>query len=111
MHLYTYVCEPLYQVARFLLNASLEAFTSVMFQVEVFWYVLPCSIMVVYQRFRGPCFVHLGEVLVKVKLSLCFNWAPLHEGILGEWSYSSTHALTLAPAALLPRKETLVPIG
>jgi len=20
---------------------------------------------------------------VKVKLSLCFNWAPLHEGVLG----------------------------
>jgi len=23
-------------------------------------------------------------------VSLCFNWAPLHEGILGEWRYSST---------------------
>jgi hypothetical protein len=33
---------------------------------------------------------------VKVKLSLCFNWAPLHEGVLGEWSYSSTHSLTSA---------------
>jgi hypothetical protein len=20
-----------------------------------------------------------------VKLSLCFNWAPCHEGVLGEW--------------------------
>jgi hypothetical protein len=27
---------------------------------------------------------------VKVKLSLCFNWAPRHEGVLGEWRYSST---------------------
>jgi hypothetical protein len=25
---------------------------------------------------------------VKVKLSLCFNWAPRHEGVLGEWRYS-----------------------
>jgi hypothetical protein len=33
---------------------------------------------------------------VKVKLSLCFNWAPLHEGVLGEWRYSSTHYLTSA---------------
>jgi hypothetical protein len=31
---------------------------------------------------------------VKGKLSLCFNWAPRHEGVLGEWKYSSTHSLT-----------------
>jgi hypothetical protein len=35
-------------------------------------------------------------IKVKVKLSLCFNWAPHHEGILGEWRYSSTHSLTSA---------------
>jgi len=31
--------------------------------------------------------------MVKVKLSLYFfyNGAPYHEGILGEWKYSSTH--------------------
>jgi hypothetical protein len=35
---------------------------------------------------------------LKVKLSLCFfNWAPRHEGVLGEWRYSSTHSL---PSAL-----------
>jgi hypothetical protein len=33
---------------------------------------------------------------VKVKLSLCFNWAPRHVGVLGEWRYSSTHSLTSA---------------
>jgi hypothetical protein len=27
-------------------------------------------------------------------LSLCFNWAPRHEGVLGEWRYISTHSLT-----------------
>jgi hypothetical protein len=32
----------------------------------------------------------------KVKLSLCFNWAPRHEGVLGEWRYSSNHSLTSA---------------
>jgi hypothetical protein len=31
-----------------------------------------------------------------VKLSLCFNWAPRHEGVLGEWRYSSMHSLTSA---------------
>jgi hypothetical protein len=35
--------------------------------------------------------------MVKVKLSLCFfNWAPRHEGVLGEWRYSCTHSLTSA---------------
>jgi hypothetical protein len=29
---------------------------------------------------------------VKVKLSLCFNWTPRHEGVLGEWRYSSMHS-------------------
>jgi hypothetical protein len=33
-------------------------------------------------------------------LSLCFfyffNWAPRHEGVLGEWRYSFTHSLILA---------------
>jgi hypothetical protein len=31
-----------------------------------------------------------------IKFSLCFNWAPRHEGVLREWSYSSTHSLTSA---------------
>jgi hypothetical protein len=34
--------------------------------------------------------------VLKVKLSLCFNKAPRHEGVLGEWRYSSTHSLTSA---------------
>jgi hypothetical protein len=33
---------------------------------------------------------------VKVKLCLCFNWAPRHGGVLEWWSYSSTHSLTSA---------------
>jgi len=33
-----------------------------MIQVEVFWVVMPCSIAVGYQHFRGPCCLHLqGE--------------------------------------------------
>jgi hypothetical protein len=40
-----------------------EAFTVVMFKVEVFWVVMPCSVMVGYQHFRGPCCLHVqGEV-------------------------------------------------
>jgi len=37
------------------------------------------------------------DVEVEVEVSLCFfNRAPHHEGVLGEWRYSSTHALTTA---------------
>jgi hypothetical protein len=40
-----------------------EVFTVVKFEVEVFWYVASCSDMVRYQRFGGPCCLHLrGEV-------------------------------------------------
>jgi hypothetical protein len=39
-------------------SASLEAFSVVMFQVEVFWGVTQCSVVVGYQRFRGPCCLH-----------------------------------------------------
>jgi len=36
---------------------------SVRFQVEVFRVVTPCGVLVGYQRFRGPCCLHLrGEV-------------------------------------------------
>jgi hypothetical protein len=53
---------------------------------------------------------------VKVKLSLCFNWAPCHGGVLGECRYSSTHSLTSAldggewsascPGRFTPRERT-----
>jgi len=33
---------------------------------------------------------------VKVNLSLCFNWTPRQEGVMGEWKYSSMNSLTSA---------------
>jgi hypothetical protein len=60
--------------------------------------------------------MELLRVKVKVKLSLCFNSAPHHEGVLGEWKYSSTHSLTSAleggewsasrPGRFTPREGT-----
>jgi hypothetical protein len=52
---------------------------------------------------------------VKVKLSLCCNWASLHGGVLGKWMYSflaldaggQLHAPTTLPTGKMP----LVPIG
>jgi hypothetical protein len=34
---------------------------TVMFQVEVFWVVKPRNDVVGYQRFRGPCRLHLQD--------------------------------------------------
>jgi hypothetical protein len=36
------------------MHTSSEAFTAVMFQVEVFCVVTPCIVLVGYIRFRGP---------------------------------------------------------
>jgi hypothetical protein len=36
-------------------NNSFETFTSVTFQMEVFWVMTPCNVVVGYQLFRGPC--------------------------------------------------------
>jgi hypothetical protein len=57
----------------------------------------------------------------KVNLSLCFKWAPRHEGVLGEWRYCVTHFWPLhymevsyqlhAPAILPPAKEPMAPTG
>jgi hypothetical protein len=51
---------------------------------EILWYLLQIVRHVIIQ-------------MIKVK-SLCFSFdrAPRHEGVLGEWMYSSTHPLTLA---------------
>jgi hypothetical protein len=54
------------------------------------------------------------KVKVKVKLSLCFNWAPRYEGEMGEWRYSSTRSLTLALdggewSASRPRPREIAP--
>jgi hypothetical protein len=39
-------------------HVSFEAFTAVLIQVE-FWVVTLCSDKVGYQRFRGPCCLHI----------------------------------------------------
>jgi hypothetical protein len=38
--------------------------------------------------------IFLHKLKVKVKLSLCFNWAQRHGDVLGEWRYSSILSLT-----------------
>jgi hypothetical protein len=38
-----------------------EIFTAVNIKVESFWVVMLCSVVVVYQCFRGPCCLHLQD--------------------------------------------------
>jgi hypothetical protein len=62
----------------------------------------------------------LIKAVIKVKLSLCFNWAPRREGALGSERNAPLilwprHEMEVsgqlyAPAALLAGKEPLVPI-
>jgi hypothetical protein len=49
----------------------------------------PCMISI------GYSFIRCKAVSLKVKLSLCFNWAPRHESVLGEWRYSFGHSRPL----------------
>jgi hypothetical protein len=49
-----------------LLCTSFEVFTAVMFQVELFLVLNPCSVVAGYQHFRGPCCLHLQDE-VKIK--------------------------------------------
>jgi hypothetical protein len=35
---------------------GLKIFTIVKIEVMVFWVVVPCSVVVGYQHFRGPCY-------------------------------------------------------
>jgi hypothetical protein len=52
------------------IHLSFEVFTVLMFQVEVFWVVMPCGV-VGYQHFRGSCCLHLqGEVKMKAAWTL-----------------------------------------
>jgi hypothetical protein len=54
------------------IHASFEAFTAVMFQVDVFWVVTPCSVVVGYKLFRGPGYPHLQRE-VKMEAARTFE--------------------------------------
>jgi hypothetical protein len=39
-------------------RVGFEVLTAVSTKMAVFWVVAPCSLVEVYQRFRGPCCLH-----------------------------------------------------
>jgi hypothetical protein len=52
-------------------SASFEVFTAVEIQVEVFRVVTPCNVAIGYQRFGGPCCLHL-QCEVKMEAARSF---------------------------------------
>jgi hypothetical protein len=40
---------------------------AVIFQVEIVWVVMPCSVVVGYHCFRGPCCLHLQDFTLKME--------------------------------------------
>jgi len=54
----------------YILDSSFEAFMAVMFQDEVFCFATSCSVVVGYQRFRGPCSLHLQGERTRPRLEL-----------------------------------------
>jgi len=66
-------------------RVSFEAYKAVIFQVEVFWVVTPCSVVIGYQRFRGPCILHLrshtqNSVIINlIILCGCGTWSHSDE--------------------------------
>jgi hypothetical protein len=45
-------------VVNFVWEVGFEVLTAVSMKIAVFWVVAPCSLVEVYQRFRGPCCLH-----------------------------------------------------
>jgi hypothetical protein len=48
-----------YLITIYLLDENSETFTAVVFQVEAFCVVTPSGVVLGYQRFKGPCCLHL----------------------------------------------------
>jgi hypothetical protein len=46
--------------------AMFEVFTAVKIQIEVFWVVTPCSVVLGYRRFGGPYCLHLQGIPILV---------------------------------------------
>jgi hypothetical protein len=55
------VAEEVGFVKQGIYSVGFEVLTAVSTKMAVFWVVAPCSLVEVYQRFRGPCCVRLPD--------------------------------------------------
>jgi hypothetical protein len=51
-----------------------EVLTAVSMKIAVFWVVTPCSLVEVYQRFRGPCNLHFISFYCTEIDSILVRW-------------------------------------
>jgi hypothetical protein len=49
--------------------ARFEVFTAIKIEVMVFWVLMPCSVVVGYQRFGAPCCLHLHCITTRYRNS------------------------------------------
>jgi hypothetical protein len=57
------VYRPYYRI-QFRSEVGFEVLTAVSTKIAVLWVVAPCSLVDVYQRFRGPCCLHHEGLMV-----------------------------------------------
>jgi hypothetical protein len=71
--LQNYICNNLSRIYISLCTfVGLEVLTAVSTKMAVFWVVAPCSLVEVYQRFRGSCCLHhKGATAQKTAIFLC----------------------------------------
>jgi hypothetical protein len=48
------------------IQVGFEVLTAVSTKMAVFWVVAPCSLVEVYQRFRGPCCLHYQALIALI---------------------------------------------
>jgi hypothetical protein len=84
------------------LNANLnsetrfEVCTAVKIQVAVFWIMAPCSVVVGYQRFRGPCCLHLQHGSLKRRcLTTTLNDIKTQKTATGEQRNTRRKVITM----------------
>jgi hypothetical protein len=57
------------------IKIGFEVLTAVITKMDVFWVVAPCSLAKVYQRFRGPCYLHhQGDRPDDGGIQFCHHW-------------------------------------
>jgi len=83
--------------------ARFEVFMAVKIQVEVLWVVTPCSVVVGYHCFRGPCCHHLQSEVSGAWLGIqvvIFWFVTPCGGVVGYQHFGVPCCLHLCPTLL-----------
>jgi hypothetical protein len=73
-----YCCRIKFTGCTIMNYVGFEVLTAVSTKMAVFWVVAPCSLVDVYQRFRGPCCLHhQGDDRQKTAIFVIMNYDHL----------------------------------